>query len=71
MKANLPKVKDAVCGNSVVHAIREKADEVTLIGAIADIFSKSLGFPVPSVVAILVLRIGFNRLCAGRIPSGA
>jgi hypothetical protein len=68
LKAHLPKAKAAVCGNPVVDAIRHKSDEVTLAGTIADIFAKSLGFPVPAVVAILVLRIGLDRLCAGWIP---
>ena len=69
LKKNLPEAKDAVCGNSVVEAIRGKADEITLIGAIADIFAKSLGFPVPSIVAILVVRIGLDRLCSNWVSS--
>lgn len=32
LKTNLPEAKDAVCGNSIVDAIRRKADEVTLAG---------------------------------------
>lgn len=71
LKANLPKAKDAICGNAIVDAIRGKADEVTLVGAIADIFAKSLGFPVPAVVAILVIRIGLERLCANWATSEA
>jgi hypothetical protein len=71
LTANLPRAKDAVCGNPVVGAIRDKADMVTLAGAIADIFAKSVGFPVPSVVAILVLRIGLSKLCADWRPKEA
>ena len=69
LTANLPRAKDAVCGNSVVEAIRDKADVITLAGAIADIFAKSGGFPVPSIIAILVARIGLNRLCLGWQPK--
>jgi hypothetical protein len=68
LTANLPAAKNAVCDNSAVNAIRNKADEVTLAGVIADIFATSLGFPAPSVVSILVVRIGLNRLCAGSTP---
>lgn len=71
LQSNLPRARDAICGNPVVNSIRGKADEVTLAGAIADILIKSTGFPVPAVVAILIARIGLNRLCAGSDPAKA
>jgi hypothetical protein len=69
LQSNLPRAKDLICGNPVVNAIRDKADEVTLAGALADILIKSTGFPVPATVAILIARIGLDRLCAGLDPG--
>lgn len=63
VKSNLPAMKAAICGNPIVLKIRDKSDEVTLVTAIADIFLKTLSFPVPSVVAVLIVRIGLDRLC--------
>jgi hypothetical protein len=71
LRSNLPRAKVAICGNPVVNAVRDNADEVTLAGAIADILIKSTGFPVPAVVAILIARIGLNRLCTGSDPGEA
>jgi len=69
LRQNLPKAKDGVCGNSIVSALRNNSDEVSLIAAIADIFANTLGFPAPSAVAILVFRIGLDKLCAGWKPA--
>jgi hypothetical protein len=63
LKENLPKARSNICGNPIVDALRKKSDEIALIGAIADVFTKSLGFPVPAIVAILTVRIGLDRLC--------
>ena len=69
LKANLPKAREAVCGSSIAAAFRENRDVIALAGAMADLFAASLGFPAPSVVAILVVRIGLDRLCGEREPE--
>ena len=63
LAANMAAIRDATCGNSIVEAIREKTDEVALATALADIFLKSLGSPVPAIVGVLIARIGLDKLC--------
>jgi hypothetical protein len=69
LKANLPKAREAVCSSSIAAAFRENRNEIALAGGIADLFAASLGFPAPSVVAILIVRIGLDRLCGEREPE--
>jgi hypothetical protein len=68
LAARRPKFREALCSNESVLAIRENANQVALAGAIADVLSTALGIPAASTVAILITRMGLDRLCAEEVP---
>jgi hypothetical protein len=63
LSRNRTKIRTAVCGHPGVRAVQQNADSVVLVGAILDVLAVMGGIPAPSVVAILIARIGLNRLC--------
>lgn len=69
LAGKLPKIREALCGNETVLAIRANANQVALAGAIADALSAALGIPAASTVAILITRMGLDRLCAEEVSA--
>lgn len=68
LSRNRTKIRTAVCNHPGVKAVQQNADRVVLAGAILDILAATKGVPAPSVVAILVTRMGLNQFC-GASPT--
>jgi general stress protein 26 len=68
LRGNLPTLRKAVCGNDTVQAVRANANPVTLAAAVADVLASVIGIPATGTVAVLITRIGLDKLCAEEAP---
>lgn len=63
-KDKLPELRERLCGNKAVKTTAKTSAAVDL-ATVGDALASMFGHPTFSIVAVLVMRTGLHKLCAG------
>ncbi|MGU3663947.1 hypothetical protein ACLBX9_07150 [Methylobacterium sp. A49B] len=63
LKGHLSELKKIMCGNSLLEDLSTSEDTTAFLAAITPLLSFSPTTAASSIIAILISRIGFRRIC--------